>query len=324
VNFPDNLCRFSGHRNFLYDRILSGEGPTMKSNSILAMVFVAAVAPLAIAGTQSMQSKTAASGRSASTASVKKAGAGQKTAHAVGNNAVGLKSGTQISAKLLTSLDARHAKPGKKVVAKVNKDVKQNGHTVIRKGSKLVGHVVSVQASGKGNAGSRMEVAFDHLLQGKSSTALNAVVTSILSVPSAPAPEPMPMPAPMAMGAPAGGSGGGGLVGGATGAVGSTVGAVGSVAGGAVGATGQVASSAAGDVGNTLGATANSGANGKASAGMANGLGNIQLGGSGQASNQTGANSVFSTRKGNLNLHSGTQLQLQVVGSASTRTPAKH
>jgi hypothetical protein len=279
----------------------------MKPNTILAVAFVAALSPLAMAGSQSMQSKTAGSSRSTARSSAAESHNGKHGAAAV-------QSGTQISAKLLTSLDARHAKPGKKVVAKVNHDVKQNGQTVIHKGSKLIGHVVSVQSSGKANAGSRMEVAFDRLVRGKSSTALNAVVTSILSVPAAPAPEPLPMAAPAPMGAPAGG-GGGGLLGGATGAVGSTVGTVGSTAGAAVGATGQVAGGVTSAAGNTLGAATNTGANGNASAGMANRLGNIQVGSSAGASNQTGANSVFSTRK-------GTQLRLQVVGSAQAGKPA--
>lgn len=306
----------------------------MQMKSLLAIVSIAALAPFAWAGVP--QTQASSSSRSHTQGSGQAALAGQQGSAAIA-------SGTQISAQLLTTLNAKKAKPGQRVEAKVTKDVKQNGRTVIHKGSRLVGHVVSVQQASKANAGSQMNVAFDQLVQGRTTTALSAVVNSIVSVPSmAPAMGDMaqPMPGPMmgggggGGGAMGGGAGGGGLLGGgavgstlgaagsAAGSVGPAVGSVGSAAGAATQATNQVAVGPARTVGGALGASANSNATANHSAGLASGLGNIGLGSSAGASNQTGANSVFSTPKGNLQLQSGTQLQLQVVGSAQAHSPA--
>lgn len=304
----------------------------MKSRLILGAVLLAALAPLAVLGapSQSMQSKktNSTATRSASQSSQKN---GSSSASGSSSSAA-VQSGTQISAELLTSLDARHAKPGQRVVAKVTRDVKQNGHTVIRKGSKLVGHVVSAQAGSKAAAGSHMEVAFDQLLQGKSTSSLNTVVTSIVSAPAAPALAPMPMPAPMPAPAMGGGSArGGGLVGGAVGSVGSTVGGAAGASGQVVGNAGGIAGNAAGMGQNAAGVTGNAirvtsitGANGNASAGMSNRLANANLAGSGAASNREAATSVFSSPNRNLDLQSGTRFQMQVVGSAQAHPPAAH
>lgn len=319
----------------------------MKFHLILAATFLAALSPLALTGAQT-QSKQAAKqpAPAARSSAPRSSAAGNRSAS---QNSSMVQSGTNISAELLTSLDVRHAKPGQKVVAKVTRDVKQDGHTVIRKGSRLVGHVVAAQAGANANAASRMEVSFDQLLQGRSTTALNTVVTSIVSVPRAPEPEPMPMPmeapepAPMSGPAPAGGrvAGGGGLAGGAVGSVGSTVGSVGSVGssvGSTVGAAGQVAGNAgsiggnaagmgrgaAGVTGNAIRVSSITGANSDASAGMSNRLANASLGSSAGAANRTGATSVFTSPRRNLNLHSGTQLQMQVVGSAQAHPPTRH
>lgn len=285
----------------------------MKPKPILALVAITALAPLAWAGNQAAKERSAASGRG-QTHSV------AKTKPAGGRNALAVDSGTRVSARLLTSLNAKKAKPGQRVVAKVTRKVKQHGHTVIRKNSKLIGHIVSVKASGKGHAGSQLAVAFDRLVQGKSSTALGAVVTSIVSVPRAPMPAPMPMQ-PMAAPMPAGGGGvGGGLVGGAAGAVGSTVGSaagtVGATAGSTIGTTGRMAEGASGMAANAIHVSNNIATAGNASAGASNSLAGAQLGSSANASNQTAATSTFSRRHGNVELDSGTQLQLQVVGSA--------
>jgi hypothetical protein len=298
----------------------------MRPKVILGLIAMAALAPLASARNQ------AAKGRSAPPKEQTHPAAQSKQADK--SNTLAVQSGTNVSAQLLTTLNAKKVKPGQRVVARVTRNVKQNGRTVIRKNSKLIGHVVSAQASGKGNAGSRLEVAFDRLVQGKSSTALSAVVTSIVSLPSAPMPEPMgvqpPMAPPMAGGG--GGAARGGLLGGAAGAVGSTVGSAvgttdataGATAGATMGTTGNIASGAAGMAANAITVTNNASAAGNATAGASNSLTHAGLASSASASNQTSASSVFSRRNGNVDLDSGTQLQLQVVGSAQTQNPNSH
>ncbi len=92
-----------------------------------------------------------------------------------------IKNGTKISADLMSNIDARKAKEGDKVVARVTKNVKQHGKVVVHKGDRLVGHVTSVQNGLKGKGGSSLGVRFDQLVQGNSTTQLNAVLTSVLA-----------------------------------------------------------------------------------------------------------------------------------------------
>jgi hypothetical protein len=303
----------------------------MKPKAILGLVAIAAFTPVAWAGGQAAAQKkmTAGQPHARSAAQPAKKGSG---------NGLAIDSGTRVNARLLTTLNAKKAKPGQRVVAKVTQNVKQHGHILIRKNSRLIGHIVSAQASGKGNAGSRLEVAFDRLVQGRSSTALHAVVTSIISLRAPFAPQPMNMGAgqePMEPpAAPMGGSGGGGgLAGGAVGGVGSAVGATmgsaGAMAHSTLGATGQM-TAGAGRMSpggmrmmqNPIIVTNNAAAAGNGSAGVTGALGGAQLGASGNASQQTGATSVFSRRNGNVELDSGTQLQFQVVGSAHANHPS--
>lgn len=218
-----------------------------------------------------------------------------------------IKNGTKISADLMSNIDARKAKEGDKVVARVTKNVKQHGKVVVHKGDRLVGHVTSVRNSLNGKGGSSLGVRFDQLVQGNSTTQLNAVLTSVFSargqaegsdsmaMPSMPAPVVQP-------------AGGGGLLGGAGGAVGSTVGstvgAAGSTlgqAGGAVGATTQ----------NTMGANSN--------LGLSTPVRQIHIGSSASAGSSAGTSSMLSTRKGNLRLASGTRMKFRVAADSSVR-----
>jgi len=221
-----------------------------------------------------------------------------------------IKNGTKINAELVSNIDARKAKEGDKVAARVTKNVKQHGKVVVHKGDRLVGHVTSVQNSLKGKGGSSLGVRFDQLVQGNSTTQLNTVLTSVLAArgqeEGSDSMEMPSMPAPVA--APAGGGGGGGLLGGAGGAVGSTVGstvgAAGSTlgqAGGAVGATAQ----------NTLGANS--------SLGLSTPVRQIHIGSSASASSSAGTSSMLSTRKGNLRLASGTRMKFRVAADSSVR-----
>ena len=217
-----------------------------------------------------------------------------------------LRSGTKISAQLMSTLDARKAKPGEKVVARVTKNVKEHGHTVIHKGDKLVGHVTSVQSAASGSAGSTMAVAFDHLIRGNSTTQLNTVLTSVLSAPNRGQGDMQPMepvPAPV-MAAPSGGGGGGGLLGGVGSTVGSTVGAVGSAAGG---------------VGGTLGAATNSTLGNDSAMNLNTPVRQIHLANQTSADQSTGTNSVLSTKKGDLRLDSGTRMQFRVAASSNSQ-----
>ena len=336
----------------------------MKPKSILAALVIALVAPLAWAGAPGAQQRKSPAPTGPRPARNHKAAPNSSA----GQNAMGVSSGTQISARLLTTLDAKKAKPGQGVIAKVTRDVKQNGRTLIHKNARLVGHIVSAQASGKGSIGSQVDVAFDRLIQGKTSTALSAVVTSITSIPRPLSPEPMNMPQPMEPAEPpmgGGRAGRGGLLGGVMGGAGSAVGgtlnsgvnaageaagagmnAAGNIDGGAMaGADGILVSNSVTGSGSDSAARRTSkrpagasprnpargisdsltgSGSGSASAGISKSLAGSTFGASGNESNQTAASSIFSRPKGNLQLQSGTQLQLQVVNGAQTRNPATH
>jgi len=95
--------------------------------------------------------------------------------------AAALRSGTKINAALESTLDARAAKPGDQVRAKVTKDIKQNHQTIVHKGDRLVGHITKVENDTKAKSGSQVGVAFDQLVSGDSTMQLNAVLTSIVS-----------------------------------------------------------------------------------------------------------------------------------------------
>lgn len=224
-------------------------------------------------------------------------------------------SGTKISAELLTTLDARRARPGQRVIARVTEDVRQDGRTVIRRGSRLIGHVVRAEASSDASAGSTLEVAFDRVVTGKTTADLNAVMTSIISAPrqpqaeSFPEPEPMPSAAPAPAPAASGGRPAGGLVGGAVGAVGATVDSTLNTAGNVARSGGAVAGAA--DAAATLNAASR--------------LAGIEVRPSAEASAGASNSTVLSTRRGNLHLDSGTRIELQVVGQASvSRQPAQN
>jgi hypothetical protein len=62
---------------------------------------------------------------------------------------------------LLKAVDAKKAKPGDEVVAKVTQDVKSNDKVVLPKGSKVMGKVTQAQGRAKGQDESELGLAFD-------------------------------------------------------------------------------------------------------------------------------------------------------------------
>ena len=228
-----------------------------------------------------------------------------------GDGAAGVRAGTKIAAELQSSVDAKTAKPGDELVARVTKNVKQDGKVVVHKGDRLIGHVTEAQAAANSKAGSELGVTFDRLSSGGTTTQLNTVVTALLSTRSQSSqggdmldstPMMMPSPAPAS-----GGRSGGGLLGGAVGGVGSTAGAV-----GAVGST-------VGGVGGTVSGAAQSTVSGAAQTGIATPLKAVQVTTGAQAQGRAGSTSKLSTRQGNLRLDSGTQMEFRVAAQGSAQ-----
>src|SRR4051812_47954096 len=75
--------------------------------------------------------------------------------------AVSLGSATNIQGELQNQIDVKKAQPGDPVVLKTTRAIKQNGETIIPKGSNLIGHVTQVSQQGKGQAGSSIGILFD-------------------------------------------------------------------------------------------------------------------------------------------------------------------
>ena len=277
------------------------------------------------ASIQAQSSSSANGSQSANAAGPKKgAKASDSASNATSANAsagpasASLSSGTEINAELLTSLDAKRSKPGDRVVARATQDVKEDGKVVLRKHTKLIGHVTQAQARAKGAAESSLGIAFDNTVtKNGEEVPLHAAIQAVAAAQTTSAAtlendEISGSASGVGSGAAAGGARSGGLVGGAgatasgvTGAAGSAAGNVGRTANAGLGAASSTAASASGNAGglNTAGQLTSS------SRGVF-GLEGLNL--SSALSSQTqGSVLVSSTR--NVHLSSGTQLLLRTV-----------
>ena len=242
-----------------------------------------------------------------------------------------LKSGTTISTELDKTIDAGSAKPGDIVSAKVTKDVKQKGHTVIRKGDRLLGHVTSADAGTKGEAGSELAVTFDRLARGDAEYQLKTVVSSVITTSSdlgggmqiSPLDDGMMMPRPVGAGEGGGRAGGGGLLGGATSTAGSAVSATGSAAGGLVRNVDGTATSALGSTGANVAASEHGSAQSATGVGLSTPLRDVRLNSQTSASQNGEATSVLAARRGNLRLESGSRMQFKVANQTKAEAAKK-
>src|SRR6266567_2858006 len=106
------------------------------------------------------------------------ANAGSASAASVGGAA--LSSGTTLQAELTKSLDAKKAKAGDEVSARVTQDVKSDGKVVVHKGSRLVGHVTEAKARTKEDTESKLGIVFDKaVLKGGQEVAFNGVIQAL-------------------------------------------------------------------------------------------------------------------------------------------------
>ena len=249
-------------------------------------------------------------------------------------SSLNIASGTPIEATLVTPVDAKHSKPGDRVVAKTTQDVKQHGQTVLKKGSRLNGHVTQAQARSKGNSESAVGMVFDSaVMKNGQRVPMNLSIQALAAAENETSAALANDQGGIDSVSQAGGGfagagsapGAGGLVrgaGGAAGGVGGTVGGVSNVAGGATSSV-STAGGAAGNVGQTAGGTLNATTRSAGSVGGLNAAGQITSGSSGvfnlqglnltsAASNGTTASVVNSTSR-NVHLDSGTQMVLQVV-----------
>jgi hypothetical protein len=75
-----------------------------------------------------------------------------------------LENGSLLYASLSKTVDAKKAKPGDPVVAELLADVVSHGKIVVRRESKLIGHVTEAQVRSKENPESRLGIVFDKIV----------------------------------------------------------------------------------------------------------------------------------------------------------------
>lgn len=259
-------------------------------------------ASLALLFTTAAFSQTASTGGSASTDTSTKVTKGDKS--------IDLSSAATITGKLQGSLDAEKAKVGDEVIIKTTKAVKENGKTVIEKGSHLVGRVTEVKQKTKDTAGSQIGVVFDTLKNGDQMVPVTASILSITNVAtSARMDDTLGMDmstSSTARTSTQSSSSGGGLLGGVTNTAGSAVNtatsAAGSVTNTAMNTTGNVVNTAGSTAGSTVGAVGTN-------------IRGLQINQSADA-NANGS-TTLGMNSGNLKLDSGTTFTVKVAGSAS-------
>lgn len=215
----------------------------------------------------------------------------------------GINAGTSIDAQLQQNLDLRSAKVGDQIVLKTTKAIKQNGRTVVEKGSKIVGRVSDIQQRTKENAVSRIGLVFERI-QGKNVDL--PITASIVSMTRATTPAGTAesdlfadSAAPVRTSSSSSG--------------GSLLGTAGGIAGGVV----NTASNAVGTVANTAGNTVSSAKNtaGGATQTLGSTVKGINISTSADASAQ--GSTILSTQNKNLRVEKGTNFQLRVNGAVN-------
>ena len=108
---------------------------------------------------------------------------GDTTASTSANTAPRFAPGTVIPVELTKSIDAKKAKTGDGVEAKVTQDLKSgNGQVIVPKDTKVVGHLTEVQARNKEQKESQLGIAFDRaVIKGGSDVSLPMSIQAIIS-----------------------------------------------------------------------------------------------------------------------------------------------
>lgn len=212
--------------------------------------------------------------------------------------------GTSLEGQLQSMVDVKKSKVGDEVVLKTTKAIKQNGETVVPKGSKLIGRITEVKQKTKDNATSKIGMVFDRI-QGKNlDIPVNASIVSVATAQVNAAAGDLfagdvSGSSSTSGSASSGGSssGGGGLLGG----VGSTVGGVVNTTTSTVG---QVAGTATSTVGSTVGQTTNT---------LGRTVNGLQI--SQSASGSASSSSTISSQGKDVKIEKGATFQMRLDGS---------
>ena len=105
-----------------------------------------------------------------------------KTSATQNDKAVTLESGTHLTAQLQNRLDTRKAKAGNSVILKTSQDFKSQEGIIVKKGSRLIGHIIEVRRQTKGEKMSSLSIVFDYVQNGTTELPISATITSITQV----------------------------------------------------------------------------------------------------------------------------------------------
>jgi hypothetical protein len=95
-----------------------------------------------------------------------------------------LAAGTTVIAKLLTNLDSGTCKPGDRVEAEITQNVSQNHAVVLRTGTRVIGHVVALDASSTHTPETRIAISFNSILKKDGESAqISFVIQAIATAP---------------------------------------------------------------------------------------------------------------------------------------------
>jgi hypothetical protein len=243
---------------------------------------------------------------------------GSSSSKVTSSRGITLDSGTRIEGELQNTVDVKKSKVGDKVLLKTTKDIKQNGKTVVAKGSSLIGRITEVSQKTKSNGQSRLGMVFDRIESKNLSAPISASIMSITNAAANANVGDMAdadlfgsssTSARTSGGSSGGGSSsGGGLLGGVGNTVGSTVGGVTSTAGGVLNTTTQTAGGITNSVGQTVGNTTDS---------LGRTVNGIQISNAVNGSVQSGT--TLSAADRNIKLDKGATIQLQLNSSARTQ-----
>ena len=288
---------------------------------VLALILALSVAGAAQQQKKSGNRSVSGSANSSSSASSKTSVSRKNGQNGDSGRTISLDSATNVAAQLQSTLDVKRAQVGDEVILKTTKAIKQNGETIIPKGSSLIGHVTEVQQRTKGNAMSKLGLVFDRV-EGKNLS--EDVVATVVSITNAQAAsnlggdtlgsDVMGSSSTSARGS-AHSSSGGGLLGGGSGG-GGLLGGVGNTAGGLVGGVTQTVGGVANTATQTVGGVTNTAAQtlGGATNAVGQTINGITI--SQSASGSANGSTTLSSPNKNVRLEKGVTFNLQLDSSA--------
>jgi antigen 43 len=286
---------------------------------VMGMFTVGTAGAQSSASTQTSTSMQSQGSVQADKSGAQASGSGSSSTSAsanAGKSSVDISSGTKIDATLANSLDAKKSKPGDPVEARTTQDVKQDGKVLVKRGTRLVGHVTEAQARTSEQSQSQLGVIFDHaVLKNGQEVPLNATIQALASAQSttaATAGSDDIVASDGGMGSASGTArSGGGLLGGVASTAGATAGGVVNTAGSASGSAGGTLSGATRSTGAVGGLTSE----GRLASNSSGVFGMQGLSINSAASSATQGSMIVSSTK-NVHLNSGTQMLLNVNGQA--------